>query len=53
MLEENIACNLFDDHYFQTIKQKVYFLFENLDQLSNLNISFVFLLILLIDNYSS
>ena len=36
--EENIMCVLFAVYYLQIIKQKVYLLPENLDQLSNLNI---------------
>ena len=35
------------------IKQIIYLLLENVDQLSNLNIGFVFLLVFLIDIYSS
>ena len=40
-------------HHFEMIKQKVYLLPEKLDQLSNLNISFGFLLLLLVGIYSS
>ena len=40
MLEENI-CNFIDHTYFQMIKQKVYLLLENLDQLKNLKIGSV------------
>ena len=36
-------------HHFQMIKQKVYWLPENFDQLSNLNIGFVSVLLFLID----
>ena len=45
--QKKILCALFDVHYIQMIKQKVYLHPENLDQLSNLNIGFVFLLLLL------
>ena len=51
-LEEDITFNLFNVHYLRTIKQKVYLLLENLDQLNNLSIGFVLILILLIDVYS-
>ena len=51
--EENITCDLFDVPNFQMIKQKVYTLPENLDQLSNLNIGFVSAILVLIDLYSS
>ena len=50
---DDIVCNLFLVLHIQMIKQKVYLLLENVDQLSNLNIEFAFLLILLIDIYSS
>ena len=53
LLEDNILCVLFYHPYFQTIKQKVYLLLENLDQLRNLNMGLVLLLILLVDIYSS
>ena len=39
-LEDNIACNFFDHHHLQMIKQKVYLLLESLDQLKHLNICF-------------
>ena len=39
-IEETIAYNLFDMHCFRTIKQKVYLLLENLDQLNNLSLAF-------------
>ena len=51
--EENIACNLVDDHYFQMIKQKDYLLLENLDQLSKINMGFGVELLFLIDICSS
>ena len=51
--EENMACNFFDVHHLQMIKQKVYLLPENLDQLSGLNISFVYVFLVLIDIYFS
>ena len=38
--------------YFQTIKQKVYLLPENLDQLSNQNAGLALVLLVLIDIYS-
>ena len=38
-------------YHLQMTKQKVYFLTENLDQLSNLNIGFVLALLLSIDIY--
>ena len=45
--QKKILCPLFDVHYIQMIKQNVYLHPENFDQLSNLNIGFVFLLLLL------
>ena len=52
-LEENFMCVLLYLHYFQTIKQKLYFLPESSDQFNNLNVYFVFLLFFLIRFYSS
>ena len=40
-------------HHFQMIKQKVFLLPEKMVQLSNLNISFMSVMSLLIDIYSS
>ena len=51
--EGKISSNLLDQYNFQMIKQNVYLLLENLDKLSNLNIGFVPLPLLLIDIYSS
>ena len=48
-MEDNIACNLLVVLHLQMLKQKVYLLLENLDQLNNLNIGFIFMLIFLID----
>ena len=42
---------LFYSHYIQMVKPKGLLLFENLDQLSNLNMAFVSVLLLLIDIY--
>ena len=53
LLEENILCALFWPCYQYMMKQKVYLLLGNLDQLYHLNIVFVLDLILLIDSYSS
>ena len=53
LLEDNILHVLFYNFHFQKIIQKVCLLLENLDLLRNLNIDFVFLLIFLIDIYSS
>ena len=52
MIGKKITCNLFGVHYIQMIKQKIYLLLENLDQLSNLKISFALALLLFIDIYS-
>ena len=41
-----MQCALFDAHYFRTIKEKDCLHHESLDQLTNLNISFVIALIL-------
>ena len=49
LLENNTFCVLFYSHYVQMVKQKVNLLFENLDQLSNLNMGFMSVLLLLID----
>ena len=49
----NISCNLYNQHYFQMMKQKVFLLLENSNQLSNLNIGFIPVSLLLIDIYSS
>ena len=49
ILEDNILCVLFYLPHFQTIKQKVYLLLENLDQFWNINIDFVFMVKLLVD----
>ena len=51
--KQNIACNFFDVHHFQMIKQNVYLLSENLDQLSGLYTGFVYISLVLIDIYSS
>ena len=40
--EENVLHILFRVEYLQMIKQKVWLLSEHLDQLSNLNIAFLF-----------
>ena len=48
-MEDNIVCSLLVLLHLQMIKQKVYLLLENLDQLNNLNIGFIFMLIFLID----
>ena len=40
-------------HYFQMIKEKVYLVPENLDQLASLDLVFVFFWLFLIDIYSS
>ena len=53
LVEGKTSCNLLDQYNFQMIKQNVYLLLENLDKLSNLNIGFVPLPLLLIDIYSS
>ena len=47
-MKDNILCNLFVVFHLQMIKQNVYLILENLDQLSNINIDLVFLLILLL-----
>ena len=47
--EDDIVYNLFAGLYFQIVKQRVYLFFQNMDQLSTLNIAFVFPLIFLID----
>ena len=48
-MEDNIACNLLVVLHLQMLKQKVYLLLKNMDQLNNLNIGFIFMLIFLID----
>ena len=53
MSEKNIACKSFDVHQFQMMKQKVYLLPENSDQLGGLNIGFVSVMLVLIDIYPS
>ena len=44
-LEDSTFCKFFVVLHLQMIKQKAYFLFENLDQVSKLNINLIFLLI--------
>ena len=44
---------MFSVHYFEMIKQKVTFPPEKFDQLSNLNIGFVSVLLLLFDIFSN
>ena len=44
-LEDSIFCKFFVVLHLQMIKQKAYFLLENLDQVSKLNINLIFLLI--------
>ena len=44
-LEDSIFCKFFVMLHLQMIKQKAYFLLENLDQVSKLNINLIFLLI--------
>ena len=39
-LEDNIAYNFFDHYHLQMIRQKLYLLIKNLDQLKHLNICF-------------
>ena len=48
-MEDNIVCNLLVVLHLQMLKQKVYLLLKNMDQLNNLNIGFIFMLIFLID----
>ena len=48
-MEENIVSNLLVVLHLQMLKQKVYLLLKNMDQLNNLNIGFIFMLIFLID----
>ena len=52
-MEENIVSNFFGVHDLPMIKQKVFLLTECLDQLSNQNFGFVFILLPLIDICSS
>ena len=44
---------LFFIHHFQMLKQKVYLLIENLDQLNDLSLHFEVLILVLIDIYSN
>ena len=53
LLSEKIFCVLDDVHYLQMMKQQVYLLAENLDQIGTLNIGFVPVTLLFIDIYSS
>ena len=48
-----LLVTFFNVHHFQMIKQKAYLLLENLDQVSDLNIVFVYIFFILIDIYSS
>ena len=49
LLEDNILCVFFYLCYLQMIKEKVYLLPENLEQLINLNMGLALVLLLLID----
>ena len=53
LLEDNILNEMFYHSHFQKIILKICLIFENLDELSDLNISFAHIFLEVIDIYSS